>query len=91
MTIFKPKEGPVFTTARMLHFAEAFGVTTAGGVVGGYQGMVVLAATSIIGGFLWEVSNKWLPGPHKFGDAIDFLAFIVGSLLSCIGQIAIGQ
>lgn len=89
MTIFKPKDSPVFTPSRWLHFAEAFAVTLAGGIAGGYQGMAILSFVSIAAGFGWEVSNKWLPGNHKYGDVIDFLAFVFGAGASCIAQLTL--
>lgn len=85
MPIFKPKVGPVFSRSRLWHFALASALTAGGGHFWGYEGAVFGGAGIIVIGFAWEVLNRWLPGYHPYGDAIDFYSFVVGALIANIG------
>lgn len=60
-------------------------LTAGGGHFFGYEGAVIGGFGVIVAGFLWEVSNRWLPGYHPYGDAIDFYSFVVGALVANIG------
>lgn len=81
MPIFKPKKGPILRWSRGLHLLEAAAITTAGGLLWGEQGAAYAGAASIIGGFGWEVSNRFTGGYHPFGDGWDFLAFVAGAFV----------
>lgn len=81
MPIFKPKKGPILRWSRGLHLIEAAAITAAGGFLWGETGAAYAGAAAIAGGFGWEVSNKWIPGPHMFGDGWDFLAFVAGAFV----------
>jgi len=78
--IFKPKDGPILRWSRGLHALEAAAITTAGAAIWGDMGMAAAGVTAIAGGFLWEVSNRFTTGRHRFGDGWDYLAFVGGAL-----------
>jgi len=73
-----------------VHFLIAMTVTGYGGHLGGYQGSIWVGIAVIGGGFLWELSNKYLPNTisgklHPFADAVDFWAFVLGAVVAGIG------
>jgi hypothetical protein len=79
--IFKPKRGSILQFSRIIHFLEAALATSLAGHLWNYQGAAIGGFSVIVMGFLWEVGNKYfIPGNHRFGDAIDFWAFVSGAL-----------
>lgn len=76
---FKPKSKPILSWSRLVHLLLAATTTAYGVHLGGYNGCGWASGGVVIGGFLWEVGNKWLKGNHRYGDILDFWAFIVGS------------
>ena len=73
-----------------MHFLIAMTVTGYGGHLGGYKGSIWTGIAAIVGGFLWELSNKYIPKLtrsklHPFADAVDFWAFALGAVVAGIG------
>lgn len=90
MAIFKPKSGAIFQWSRFVHFCLALTVTSYGGHLWGYEGSVFAALGAIVGGFGWEVSNRFTGGYHPFGDAIDWWAFVLGAVAGGVGWLIVG-
>lgn len=95
MPVFKPKKGSLIKWSRIVHFLIAMTVTGYGGHLGGYQGSIWMGIAVIVGGFSWELLNKYLPKItgsklHPFGDAVDFWAFIAGAVTAGVGWIVFG-
>lgn len=81
MPIFQPKNGPVLTWGRLLHFAESFVFVTLSGFLFGIDGVAFGSMIAITLGFGWEVLNHWWPtGYHMFGDLVDWYAFVAGAI-----------
>jgi len=91
MGIFEPKPGSVLVWSRIVHFLEGAIVPALTGHLWGYGGLSWGAIGLTIGGALWEISNKWLPGEHQFGDLTDWLAFVIGMLCSVIGYLIMNK
>jgi hypothetical protein len=83
--IFKPKQGPVLKWSRVVHFLVAATACGYGGHLLGYGGSIWSGIGTIALGLGWEVSNKFMPGTHQYGDALDFWAFVAGALVSGVG------
>lgn len=80
--IFKRKPGPLLRWSRLLHASVAFGVTVAGSHFWGDTGCAFSGAGAIVGGFGWEIANRFTGGWHPFGDVVDFFAFVIGALVA---------
>lgn len=65
----------------------AFAVTAGTGHFAGYEASVYSGIGMIVVGFGWEVANRWMPGYHPFGDAIDFYAFSLGATIAGIATV----
>ena len=59
-------------------------ITAYGGHLWGYEGSAWACFGVIVLGFGWEISNKFMKGWHPFADALDFLAFAIGAITTCL-------
>lgn len=82
MPIFHPKGKPILRWSRLLHFLEAALAVSIGGAIWGYEGIAWVSFAVIVLGFLWELSNRWTKGFHRFADYLDFSAFVLGAILT---------
>jgi len=90
-----PKKGPLLQWGRVLHFLIAVTITGYGGHLGGYGGSIWTGVVVIVGGFLWELSNKYLYALtksklHPFADAVDFWAVVIGAVFGGLGYVIVG-
>lgn len=81
---FKRKPGPALTRGRLQHALVGAGGTALGFVLWGQGGAVLVSASIIALGaaleyFTRELSES-LGWGHPFGDAIDYAAYLAGSL-----------
>lgn len=81
MRLFRPKRGPVLTQGRVTHLLGGVLVPIAASQLWGYEGLGI-SGVFVVAAFGWEAASvqlgkrfKW---PHKFGDVIDLIAFVVG-------------
>ena len=85
MPIFKPKQGPIFTWSRALHLMETSTATLTAGLLFGWEISMAVGLMGISLGFWWETMNHWWPpGPHMFGDWVDFAAFVAGAAVGFV-------
>lgn len=83
MPIFRPKSGSIWKWNRLLHFLFAATITACGGHLWGYSGAVWCGFGSIVIGFLWELSNRFIGrGWHPYADSLDFWAFVLGAFMA---------
>ena len=84
--IFRRKPGPILQWSRLCHSVLALGLTVYGGHLGGEwawlrtpeNGCGVGAVAALLIAVAWEISNRWMPGKHRYADVLDLLAFVAG-------------
>lgn len=65
--------------SRFVHLSLSSTVTAYAAHLKGYEGAVIVCFSMIVVGFGWEVSNRYVPGWHPYGDALDFVSFVIGA------------